>query len=103
MDRKKQLLYRISGWGFEKNVKKNERRAIINNLGPGLGKVEFEAQVLKGRTLDEAKLNRWMKLEKVTFEESLVANNELASVPGKFHFYSDSVYLTEIIMKQPLN
>ncbi|KAN0110020.1 hypothetical protein V8E51_006407 [Hyaloscypha variabilis] len=79
---KKQLLYRISGWGFEKNVKKNERRAIIKNLGSGLGKVEFEAQVLKGRTLDEAKLNRWMKLEKVTFEESLVVNNELACVPA---------------------
>jgi hypothetical protein len=58
VDRKKQLLYRISGWGFEKNVKKNERRAIIEHLGPELGKVEFEAQTLRGRTLDAAKLNR---------------------------------------------
>ncbi|PMD38677.1 hypothetical protein L207DRAFT_584081 [Hyaloscypha variabilis F] len=79
---KKQLLYRISGWGFEKNVKKNERRAIIKNLGSGLGKVEFEAQVLRGRTLNEAKLNRWMKMEKATFVESLVANSELARVPA---------------------
>jgi tetratricopeptide (TPR) repeat protein len=96
VDRKKQLLYRISGWGFEKNVKKNERRAIIEHLGPELGNVEFELQTLRGRKLDAAKLNRWMQLEKVTFEESLVENNEVACIPGKFSFYSDLVYLADI-------
>ncbi|KAH8753453.1 hypothetical protein F5882DRAFT_385691 [Hyaloscypha sp. PMI_1271] len=79
---KKQLLYRISQWGFEKNVKKNERRAIIKHLGPELEKVEIEAQTLRGRTLDAAKLNRWMRLEKVTSEESLVENNEVPCVPA---------------------
>jgi tetratricopeptide (TPR) repeat protein len=87
VDRKKQLLYRISQWGFEKNVKKNERRAIIEQLDPELEKVEIEARTLRGRTLDAAKLNRWMRLEKVTSEESLVENNEVACVPGKFYFY----------------
>jgi hypothetical protein len=93
VDRKKQLLYRISQWGFEKNVKKNERRAIIEQLGPEPGKVEIEAQTLRGRTLDAAKLNRWVRLEKVTSEESLVENNEVPCVPGKFYFYSNLVYL----------
>lgn len=95
MDRKKQLLYRISGWGFEKNVKKNERRTIIRHLGPELGKVGFEALKLRGRTLDEAKLNRWMKLEKVTFEGSLDENNQMACVPGKFCFYSACIHLAD--------
>jgi hypothetical protein len=93
VDRKKQLLYRISQWGFEKNVKKNERRAIIEQLGPELGKVEIEAQTLRGRTLDAAKLNRWMRLEKVTSEESLIENNEVACAPGTFYFYSNLMYL----------
>ncbi|PMD24378.1 hypothetical protein NA56DRAFT_35355 [Hyaloscypha hepaticicola] len=77
---RKQLLYRISRWGFEKNVKKNERRAIIEHFGPELGKVEFEAQTLRGRKLDEAKLNRWMKLEKVNFEESPTGEDKAACV-----------------------
>jgi tetratricopeptide (TPR) repeat protein len=102
VDRKKQLLYRISGWRFEKNVKKNERRAIIEHLGPELGKVEFEAQTLRGRILDAAKLNRWMQLEKVTFEEPLVENNKVACVPGKFCFYSDLVYLADIYCEASL-
>jgi hypothetical protein len=74
-------------------VKKKERRAIIEQLGPELGKVEIEAQTLRGRTLDAAKLNRWMRLEKVTSEESLIENNEVACAPGAFYFYSNLVYL----------
>ncbi|KAE9362850.1 hypothetical protein N431DRAFT_551067 [Stipitochalara longipes BDJ] len=73
---KKQLLYRISGWRFEKNVKKDERRAIIDSLAPGKGNVEIEPQTLKGRILDAAKLNRWMQLEKTTSGESS-ANNKV--------------------------
>jgi len=65
-------------------VKKNERRAIIEHLGPELGKVEFEAQVLRGRKLDEAKLNRWMKLEQVNFEESPSEENKAACAQSKF-------------------
>jgi tetratricopeptide (TPR) repeat protein len=77
-------------------VKKNERRAIIEHLGPELGKVEFEAQMLRGRKLDEAKLNRWMKLEKVNFEESPIEEKEAACVQSKFHSCLGSVYLTDI-------
>jgi hypothetical protein len=65
-------------------VKRNERRAIIKHLGPEMEKVEIEAQTLRGRTLDAAKLNRWMRLEKVTSEESLIENNEVACAPGTF-------------------
>ena len=68
MDRKKQLLHRISGWGYEKNVKKDERRAIIERLGP---EVESLGEtMLRGRRIDKAKLNRWMKLEKSSNETS---------------------------------
>jgi hypothetical protein len=98
VDRKKQLLYRISQWGFEKNVKKNERRAIIEYFGPELGKVEIEARTLRGRTLDAAKLNRWMRLEKVTSEESLVENNEVGCAPCKFCFYSGLLNLADYLL-----
>jgi tetratricopeptide (TPR) repeat protein len=77
-------------------VKKNERRAIIGHFGPELGKVEFEAQMLRGRKLDEAKLNRWMKLEKVNFEESPTEEKKAACVQSKFHSCLGSVYLTDI-------
>jgi hypothetical protein len=62
-DRKKQFLRRISEWGFEKNVKKDERRAIIESLGEVANKGEFEAMMLRGRRLDKAKLERWRKRE----------------------------------------
>jgi hypothetical protein len=80
-------------------VKKNERRAIIEHFGPELGKVEFEAQMLRGRKLDEAKLNRWMKLEKVNFEESPTEENKAACVQSKFHFCSDRYMLLILIVK----
>ncbi len=83
-------------------MKKNERRAIIEHLGPELGKMEFEAQTLRGRTLDEAKLNRWMKLEKLTFEETLVENNEVACVPGRFNSSRIQCILLIFIIKQAL-
>jgi hypothetical protein len=68
VDRKKQLLHRIYGWGYEKNVKKDERRAIIERLGPEVG--SLGETMLRGRRLDKAKLNRWMKLEKSSNETS---------------------------------
>jgi hypothetical protein len=60
--------------------------------------VEIETQTLRGRTLDAAKLNRWMRLEKVTSEESLVENNEVTCVPGKFCFYSDLLNLADYLL-----
>ncbi len=77
-------------------MKKKERRSIIEHFGPELGKVEFEAQTLRGRKLDEAKLNRWMKLENVNFEESLIEENKAVCVQSKFHIWFGSVYVTDI-------
>jgi hypothetical protein len=90
VDREKQLLSRIFPWRVEKNVKMNERRAII--------KMAIGARTMRRRTLDEAKVNRWMRLEMATSEESLVENNEVACVPGKFCFYSDLVYLADYLL-----
>jgi hypothetical protein len=66
--RKKQLTHRISGWDFEKNVKRDERRAIIQNLSPEIKKASFETKLIRGRTLDKAKLERWMKQEGMVVE-----------------------------------
>jgi hypothetical protein len=70
MDSKKQLLYHISGWGFEKNVKKDERREIIKHLGSEVHNPEFSPQNIKGRQLHKTKLNRWMRIENATAEKS---------------------------------
>ncbi|PMD62968.1 uncharacterized protein K444DRAFT_661992 [Hyaloscypha bicolor E] len=67
---KKQLLYHISGWGFEKNIKKDERRKIIQQLGSEVHNAEFAPQNFKGRQLHKTKLNRWMRIEKATAEKS---------------------------------
>jgi hypothetical protein len=70
VDSKKQLLYHISGWGFEKNIKKDERRKIIQQLGSEVHNAEFTPQNFKGRQLDKTKLNRWMGIEKAMAEKS---------------------------------
>jgi len=62
-NRKIQLLYRISGWEFEKNVKKDERRElreVIQKLSRRLQNLDYAPQDLRERTIDK-KLNRWMR------------------------------------------
>ena len=79
-DRKKQFLRRISEWGFEKNVKKDERRAILESLDEVANEGEFEAMMLRGRRLDKAKLERWRKREGLVGGAS---QNALADTLGK--------------------
>jgi hypothetical protein len=56
-------LRRIKEWGFEKNVKGEERRAILERVGE---EEQFEERVLRGRRLDKAKIERWRKREQIT-------------------------------------
>ncbi|PMD26009.1 hypothetical protein NA56DRAFT_642238 [Hyaloscypha hepaticicola] len=60
---KKQFLRRLKEWGFEKNVKGEERRAILASVGE---KEQFEEMVLRGRRLGKAKIERWRKIEQMT-------------------------------------
>jgi len=68
--RKKQLLYHISGWGFEKNIKKDERRKIIQQLGSEAHNLQFAPRNFKGRQLHKTKLNRWMRAERASAEKN---------------------------------
>jgi hypothetical protein len=61
--RKKQFLRRISEWGLQKNIKRDERRTILESLGDTVKEVEFEPKTLRGRRLDKAKIARWKKRE----------------------------------------
>jgi hypothetical protein len=81
MNRKKQLTYRISGWGFEKNVKKSERRELIQKLSHELQNPDYLPQNLRGRIIHKEKLNRWMRQENKEVEPSLIDINE--EIPGK--------------------
>jgi len=60
---KKQFLRRVKEWGFEKNVKREERRAILDSVRE---EGQFEERVLRGRRLDKAKIERWRKREQIT-------------------------------------
>lgn len=60
---KKQFLRRVKEWEFEKNVKGQERRAILASVGE---EKQFDERVLRGRRLDKAKIERWRKTEQIT-------------------------------------
>ena len=79
-DRKKQFLRRISEWGFQKNVKWGERRAILKGIGGAITEGRFEARILRGRKLDKAKLERWRKREGLSSEGTEAGS---AHHPGK--------------------
>jgi hypothetical protein len=65
---KKQLTRRISSWGLGKNIKRTERKTIIEGIRLELEPkaASFETRELKGRRLDKAKLKRWMREESAT-------------------------------------
>jgi hypothetical protein len=90
-DRKKQFLRRISEWGFEKNVKKDERRAILESLGEVANEGEFEAVMLRGRRLNKAKLERWRKREGLVDDGS---HNGHADTLGRLAGYNEVQLLT---------
>jgi hypothetical protein len=87
---KKQFLRRISEWGFEKNVKRDERRAILGSLGV-VREGEFQARKLRGRRLDKAKLERWRKREEIVGNGT---QNELPDTSGKSAGYIEVRWLT---------
>jgi hypothetical protein len=91
-DRKKQFLRRISEWGFEKNVKKDERRAILESLGEVANEGEFEVMMLRGRRLDKAKLERWRKRDGLF---SGASHNGLADTLGRLAGHDEVQLLTE--------
>lgn len=71
---------RILQWGFRKNVKREERRAILESLGDEANKIEFEERMIRGRRLDKAKIERWKKREGMGYGGS---RGVLAPVPGR--------------------
>lgn len=96
MDSKKQLLYHISGWGFEKNIKKDERRKIIQQLGSEVHNAKFAPQNFKGRQLHKTKLNRWMRIEKATAEKSSDSDVLLQEVSGSILLKLSLAYLANV-------
>jgi hypothetical protein len=58
----KQLTHRISAWGLEKNIKRDERQSIIEGLKAlRLNTSTYKTKEVRGRRLDKAKLKRWMR------------------------------------------
>ncbi|PMD53854.1 uncharacterized protein K444DRAFT_131084 [Hyaloscypha bicolor E] len=104
---KKQFLRRAKEWGFEKNVKKEERRAILETVD---GEGQLEERMLRGRRLDKAKLERWRKREGIVGggsqngpadtskmgEETSSINEDGQSVPPKMDICNDDGTVEEI-------
>ncbi|KAL2071788.1 hypothetical protein VTL71DRAFT_13023 [Oculimacula yallundae] len=67
---KRQFLRKISEWGFEKNVKKAERRLILLNSATDEGKF------IRGRKLDKAKLDRWSRRDGISLQHHGLEDNE---------------------------
>ncbi len=78
--RKKQFLRRISEWGLQKNIKRDERRTILESLSDSVKEVEFEPKTLRGRRLDKAKIARWKKREEMISGGS---RTKIANISGK--------------------
>jgi hypothetical protein len=83
---------KISVWGLEKNIKRDERRAILERLGGSTHSVEFEATMLRGRRLDKAKIERWKKREGLS---SGGPQTRLAPSSGKLLRSHDEVQITD--------
>lgn len=80
-------------WGFEKNVKREERRAILDNLDGEMNAVEFEARTIRGRRLDKAKIERWRKREGIGYGGSKTG---LAPAPSRLPFHGlDDVQIAD--------
>ena len=56
--RKRQFNRRISEWDFEKNTKKAERISVLASIKRQNG---IETTTIRGRKLDRAKVERWIK------------------------------------------
>ncbi|KUJ06781.1 uncharacterized protein LY89DRAFT_396785 [Mollisia scopiformis] len=73
---KRQLLSRISAWGFEKNVKKTERRQLIQKHRDELENSEFAPRNLRGRTIKKEKLIRWVRQEEGEVGGSMIDDSD---------------------------
>ncbi|KAH6713412.1 hypothetical protein BKA61DRAFT_675655 [Leptodontidium sp. MPI-SDFR-AT-0119] len=75
---KRQFLRKISEWGFEKNVKKAERKAILLNTATSHG--VFETRTIHGRKLDKAKIERWSKRDGIPMQHQELAEDKMEDI-----------------------
>jgi hypothetical protein len=59
--RRRQFYRKISDWGFEKNIKTNEMRALVEDLNERGNNNADLAVELRGHQVDPAKIHRWQK------------------------------------------
>ncbi len=60
-DRKRQFFRKITEWGFEKNIKKDEARAILRGLTCRKNLENDGPVEVRGRDVGPAKLRRWKR------------------------------------------
>jgi hypothetical protein len=59
--RKRQFYRKITEWGFEKNIKDKEMRALVKDLTQRENKGEDPSIEFRGQQVDPAKIQRWWK------------------------------------------
>ncbi|KAH9217757.1 hypothetical protein DL95DRAFT_521876 [Leptodontidium sp. 2 PMI_412] len=75
---RRQFLRKISEWGFEKNVKKAERKAILLNTATSQN--SFETRIIHGRKLDKAKIERWSKRDGIPMQHQELAESKVEDI-----------------------
>ncbi|KAH7350569.1 hypothetical protein BKA65DRAFT_241417 [Rhexocercosporidium sp. MPI-PUGE-AT-0058] len=75
---KRQFLRKISKWGFEKNVRKAERKAIL--LDSATNQSAFEVRTVHGRKLDKAKMERWSKRDRIPLQHQELEKNKMEGI-----------------------
>ncbi|KAG4437237.1 hypothetical protein IFR05_007291 [Cadophora sp. M221] len=75
---RRQFLRKISEWGFEKNVKKAEREAIL--LNPATSQSAFETRTIYGRKLDKAKIERWSRRDGIPMGRQALAEDKMEDI-----------------------
>ena len=80
--RKRQFNRRISEWDFEKNTKKAERISVLASIKRQNG---IETTTIRGRKLDRAKVERWIKQDGAVLQSEEMNRRDDGKNSGMSH------------------
>lgn len=93
--RKRQLLPRIKQWGNEKNVKEQERRAILRALDSHRNIGDINIGRLGSKKFKKAKIERWRKADaEAGVSVGIGLYVEPSNISGKSGNFSEFIMLT---------
>jgi hypothetical protein len=84
--RKRQFYRKITEWGFEKNIKDKEMRALVKDLTQRENEGEDLSIEFRGQQVDPAKIQRWRKRHGLAKEVATpFSNNSIGKFSRELH------------------